>query len=443
MTLFLVHLHTAYAESNRSNIEVTLNYVCGINFPGLPKTNSWTATLNTNAPNSVAPGQEFYLTDTSILLTTTINNRSESPRLAIIESTNFVIQSENTANTYPFPLQEFETEIPAGEMNHTFYLNGDSPVDFGSFVAGEEGEVLLTSDGLSLGVKFEGDPLATGMVCDPVEGQTTIARIPIDGEAPVINLNGELEMEIKRGDPYEEPGATAIDNIDGDVSEKIEISGDVDTSTIGTYTITYTVSDSVGNEATAERIVNVVEPYGTWYTGESSPDDNVGSNGDLYLDTTTGDIYKRDSNTWTKISNLKGDDGKQGSAILTGTGAPRTDDGKEGDLYFNTETGDVYEKTANGWKKIMSLQGPRGPQGPKGEKGLSGSSGGGDASGDGGGKRSPKSLSGSIDSDSKGKTAQGGKLPKTATVLPTIFFIGTLLIAAGSILFLRRRQATN
>src|SRR5690606_2241154 len=192
---------------------------------------------------------------------------------------------------------------------------------------------------------------------------------------------------VKQGDPYVEPGATAQDNFDGDVSDKIEISGDVDTSTIGTYTVTYTVSDSVGNVATAERTVNVVEPFGNWYTGEGPPSDELGNNGDSYLDVTTGDVYKRDPNTWTKVGNIKGNEGKQGSAIHTGSGAPKADLGDIGDLYLDTNTGDVYEKTADGWVKLANLKGPAGPQGPQGSKGADGS-GGSSGDGKGSGKKS-------------------------------------------------------
>ncbi len=44
--------------------------------------------------------------------------------------------------------------------------------------------------------------------------------------------------------------ATAIDNVDGDISESVQVNGNVDTGTVGLYTLTYTVSDSAGNAAT-------------------------------------------------------------------------------------------------------------------------------------------------------------------------------------------------
>ncbi len=53
-------------------------------------------------------------------------------------------------------------------------------------------------------------------------------------------------------------GVTATDNVDGDVTSSIVVSGDtVDTTTAGTYTVTYTVSDSLGNATVVNRVVTV------------------------------------------------------------------------------------------------------------------------------------------------------------------------------------------
>src|SRR5690606_38552431 len=107
-----------------------------------------------------------------------------------------------------------------------------------------------------------------------------------------------------------------------------------------------------------------------------------------------------------------------------------------GDLYFDTKTGDVYEKTADGWTKIANLQGPAGPQGPKGADGAGGTSGDGTGKkGDGTSKVTAKSGG-----DDKGTDAKGGKLPKTATSLPTLILVGAMLVVAGTILFIRHRK---
>lgn len=80
-----------------------------------------------------------------------------------------------------------------------------------------------------------------------------------DTTAPVITLNGASVINLEQGDSYTEQSATAIDNVDGDISANINIGGDaVDTNTPGTYLITYNVNDSSGNAAAEViRTVNV------------------------------------------------------------------------------------------------------------------------------------------------------------------------------------------
>ena len=82
----------------------------------------------------------------------------------------------------------------------------------------------------------------------------------VDTTAPVITLLGDNPMTIEVGTTFTDPGATASDAGDGDLTSSIVVSGSVDTSTIGTYTLTYDVSDTSGNPAdSVTRTVNVVD----------------------------------------------------------------------------------------------------------------------------------------------------------------------------------------
>ncbi len=85
---------------------------------------------------------------------------------------------------------------------------------------------------------------------------------PDDTVAPTITLNGESVVDLIMGGSYTEDGATATDEIDGDLTSGIIIGGDiVDTAIAGVYTVTYDVSDAAGNTATeVARTVNVVGP---------------------------------------------------------------------------------------------------------------------------------------------------------------------------------------
>ena len=80
-----------------------------------------------------------------------------------------------------------------------------------------------------------------------------------DTEKPKIELFGDKEITLTVGDTYNELGAMAMDNVDGDITTKIKISGKVDTKVAGTYTIKYTASDSAKNKASITRTIIVKE----------------------------------------------------------------------------------------------------------------------------------------------------------------------------------------
>ena len=84
----------------------------------------------------------------------------------------------------------------------------------------------------------------------------------VDTIAPVITLLGANPLDLSMGDTYDDPGATAADNVDGDITTNIAVAGDtVDTATVGTYMVTYDVSDGAGNAALqVTRTVNVSVP---------------------------------------------------------------------------------------------------------------------------------------------------------------------------------------
>lgn len=81
----------------------------------------------------------------------------------------------------------------------------------------------------------------------------------VDDTPPVITLNGDAYVTVNLGQPYTDAGATAQDNVDGDISGRIEVSGGLTTARPGTYTITYRVTDSAGNRTTTTRTVEVLD----------------------------------------------------------------------------------------------------------------------------------------------------------------------------------------
>jgi len=84
--------------------------------------------------------------------------------------------------------------------------------------------------------------------------------IVVDTIPPRITLLGKSPVHLRKGDTYADPGVTAVDNRDGDISASVVVDGAVDAAKVGNYTVAYTVIDRAGNRATEKRFVNV---YGT------------------------------------------------------------------------------------------------------------------------------------------------------------------------------------
>ena len=107
-----------------------------------------------------------------------------------------------------------------------------------------------------------------------MKNEGTEVELPADPNAPVITLNGSDPVTLNCGDTYVEEGATAIDDVDGPVP--VTIGGDtVDTSTIGTYIVTYTAQDSACNMKQETRTVDVIGPCPEPLVGDNDNDGDV------------------------------------------------------------------------------------------------------------------------------------------------------------------------
>jgi hypothetical protein len=85
-----------------------------------------------------------------------------------------------------------------------------------------------------------------------------------DVEPPEITLRGNASVSIESGMTYSDAGATADDNIDGDISADIRVTNNVNTAVVGSYTVSYDVTDFAGNAAaTVTRTVNVTPAAGS------------------------------------------------------------------------------------------------------------------------------------------------------------------------------------
>jgi formylglycine-generating enzyme required for sulfatase activity len=128
--------------------------------------------------------------------------------------------------------------------------------------------ISITSSDIN--VSDVGNQVVTYSVTDAGGNTNTATRTVMveDTTDPVLTMLGDLNMTHAKNTAWVDPGATASDSLDGNLSSSITISGTVDVNTTGTYTLSYTVSDAVGNEASLTRTVNIVEGQASTHTAD-------------------------------------------------------------------------------------------------------------------------------------------------------------------------------
>ena len=87
----------------------------------------------------------------------------------------------------------------------------------------------------------------------------------VDKTAPVLTVNSESEITINRYADFNMPSYEAYDDVDGVITDKIEINSNVDTSNEGSYNVTFKVKDNSNNETSKTIKVNVVPKYKVSY----------------------------------------------------------------------------------------------------------------------------------------------------------------------------------
>lgn len=180
--------------------------------------------------------------DESKLGTYTICYRSEFEGYAdsvirtvrVVDTAAPVITLSNDPDAFTFPGQPYQEEGVSAVDNY----DGD----ISSAVRATE------KDGI---VHYE--------VADTSGNIATAQRIIYynDPVAPELILHGDSRIVLLEGNAYKEPGYSANDNCDGDITANVTVTGTVDAQTPGTYTLTYTVADSYENQVSVTRTVVV------------------------------------------------------------------------------------------------------------------------------------------------------------------------------------------
>jgi hypothetical protein len=128
-----------------------------------------------------------------------------------------------------------------------------------------------------------------------------------------------------------------------------------------------------------------------WFVGSGVPNDANNSDGDLYLNSDNGDVYKKDSGSWgSPVANIKGADGADGTnggvgndgadgiSFRSGVGVHLVALGNDGDCYVDLSSPnlDLYKKSGGAWADTgLDLKGSDGAAGSNGTNGNDGNDG--------------------------------------------------------------------
>ena len=157
-------------------------------------------------------------------------------------------------------------------------------------------------------------------------GIGSISAMADEGESTLsLSLIGNSTIYLQKGTEYKEYGATAYDTVEGDLTESIIINNTVNKDAVGTYTVSYRVSNGADQTATASRTVIVFE-----------------KNNDEYRYTKQQSGYNSSDNIYKRIIPTS-----DGGYLLAG----QLYDGSYSRLYFSKYDSDMNYQ----WSKALSI----------------------------------------------------------------------------------------
>ena len=263
--------NSAYSSSvNFTTTDVQLNYC---NSASTNTNDEFISRVQLNTIDN-ASGAQFYSDFTSISTTLT-----KDSQYTITVTPTWTGTVYNEAYSVWIDYNRDGDFTDAGEQVWTQGNTQASPVS-GNFIIPTS--AVENSTRMRVSMKYNALPSACEtFTYGEVEDYTVIIEgSGPDTEAPILTLNGASTLNLDPGDTYNEQGALALDNVDGDISANVIIGGDtVNTNTLGTYIVTYNVSDAAGNAAIqVTRTVNVADSTSPVITliGTSTLNLNVG-----------------------------------------------------------------------------------------------------------------------------------------------------------------------
>ncbi|GAA3509811.1 hypothetical protein GCM10022393_23380 [Aquimarina addita] len=228
---------------------------------------------------------------------------------AVININTIPVQNNATVNlNYKEP--DFEAPVIELNGNSEIIINaGEAFIDPGVTVSDNIDAVedlVISIDG-TVDINSPKTYSIKYTVADTSENEASVTRtvIVVDKELPVITIAGDDPLVFKIGSTLQYPNATAIDNVDGNLTDAIIVTDSVDQDKIGEYSITYTVTDSSMNIGTAIRKVIVIRDNPPIITLKNGPSVFNAVRGGVYVDpgATATDDLDGDITSQIKVNN--------------------------------------------------------------------------------------------------------------------------------------------
>lgn len=235
----------------------------------------------------------------------TASDNEDGDITSSIVTTNLVDTNSGGTYTVKYNVKDSFNQF-ADEVTRTVVVNskpvinliGQNPVSvsFNSTYSDAGAQVTDSEDG-SITITSESTPIDTSSVgsytlkynytdSNGLAADEITRTVNVVSNKPIISLNGDSSVTINLGSTYSDQGATATDDEDGNITDRIVTVNNVDSSTAGTYSVTYNVEDLSG--LAADEVVRSVKV-------NAKP--VISLNGQSTVTITEGDIYSDEGAT--------------------------------------------------------------------------------------------------------------------------------------------------
>ena len=189
-----------------------------------------------------------------------IRDKASRSWLIILVSVTLVLVVLATALLFLLVINKFSIRIQMNgpetvtlEYGEAYEESGADARLLGSIVLTEGMELEVRRDGTVPTLQLGEYSITYSASFGPWSGSALRTVIVTDTQSPVITLFTNTAVRTRAGQDYREEGYLAVDNYDGDITDRVEV-------TMGDGIVTYTVTDSSGNTASVTRQIRYADP---------------------------------------------------------------------------------------------------------------------------------------------------------------------------------------